>query len=170
MTLLHHHYGIGDKLRAPQATLFASLAQGFFGENGHLPWDMVAIGAGIGVGIIALDTALARAGSTFRAHIMPVAVGIYLPFSLSAPIFIGGIIRGLVSRTSEDASDTGVLFGSGMIAGEALMGIGLGVALTISEVYGLETITVAGSPLISLALFALCISGFALAARKQPPA
>lgn len=167
MTLLHHHYGIGDQLRAPQATLFASLAQGFFDEDGHLPWSMVAIGAGIGVAIIALDSALARAGSTFRAHIMPIAVGIYLPFSLSAPIFIGGIIRALVSRTSDDASDRGVLFGSGMIAGEALMGIGLAVVLTISEIYGLETITLSGNAPISLALFALCISGFALAARRQ---
>ena len=67
-------------------------------------------------------------GSTFRTHVMPVAVGIYLPVSLSVPIFLGGLLRFLVSRARgerSEARDAGVLFGSGLIAGEALMGIGL---------------------------------------------
>ncbi|MEZ5331550.1 MAG: oligopeptide transporter, OPT family [Thermoanaerobaculia bacterium] len=135
LTLLHHAYGIGTdapgSLRAPQAALFASLTQGFFGD-GHLPWDMIGIGAGIGVALIVVNAILERSGSTFRTHIMPVAVGIYLPLSLDIPIFIGGLLRRLTSRKGAEASearDHGVLFGSGLIAGEALMGIGLAVLI-----------------------------------------
>ena len=93
LTLLHNAYGIGtegpDALAAPQAGLFASLVSGFFGD-GALPWNMIGIGAGVGVFLILLNRVLERSGSTFRAHVMPVAVGIYLPLSLSTPIFIGG--------------------------------------------------------------------------------
>jgi putative OPT family oligopeptide transporter len=131
LTLLHHAYGIGTgepgSLRAPQAALFASLAEGFFGD-GELPWNMIAIGAGIGVALIVVNRFLEASGSGFRTHVMPVAVGIYLPLSLDIPIFIGGLLRYFTSRNAEEGSearDQGVLFGSGLIAGEALMGIGL---------------------------------------------
>lgn len=135
LTLLHHAYGIGTgepgSLRAPQAALFASLAEGFFGD-GALPWDMIAIGAAIGVALIVLNRSLEASGSSFRTHVMPVAVGIYLPLSLDVPIFIGGLLRYFTGRGAEEGSearDQGILFGSGLIAGEALMGIGLAVAI-----------------------------------------
>jgi uncharacterized oligopeptide transporter (OPT) family protein len=97
---------------------------------------MVAIGAGIGVALLIVNALLARTKTTFRAHVMPVAVGIYLPFSIAPPLLLGGIIRHLVTRSTGDGSeahDRGVLLGSGLIAGEALMGIGLG-ALIAAEV------------------------------------
>jgi putative OPT family oligopeptide transporter len=129
LTLLHASYGIGTDapgaLRAPQAALFASLTEGFFGE-GTLPWNMIAIGAIIGVALIIINRMLEASGSTFRTHVMPVAVGIYLPLSLDIPILIGGLIRYFSTRRKGDrdeASDPGILFGSGLIAGEALMGI-----------------------------------------------
>jgi putative OPT family oligopeptide transporter len=125
LSLLHKSYGIGDQLRAPQATLFANLTQGLFG-HASLPLPMVYTGAAIGVGILAADFFLKRSSVRFRLHIMPVAVGIYLPLTVTTPIFIGGLLRAFLSRgRNDDANNPGVLFGSGLIAGEALMGIAL---------------------------------------------
>jgi putative OPT family oligopeptide transporter len=124
--------GIGGReLPAPQAGLFAKLVQGMFG-GGELPWDMVAIGAGIGVALAFGDWLLNRAGARFRLHVMPVAVGIYLPFGLAVPILAGGFLHLLLSRGSAaDArrrrvSERSVLAASGLIAGEALVGVLLG--------------------------------------------
>ena len=138
LTLLHHAYGIGTgepgSLRAPQAALFASLTSGFFGD-GTLPWTMIGIGAGIGVVLLIVDAALRRARSRFRAHVMPIAVGMYLPFSLAVPIMLGGLLANMLApRTDQsETADHGLLFGSGLIAGEALMGIGL-AALIAAQV------------------------------------
>ena len=133
MTVLHHGSlnrgtgGIGgEELVAPQAGLFASLTQGFFGE-GELPHDMVAWGAAIGFGLFVIDWLLQRAGVNFRLHVMPVAVGIYLPFGLSTPILFGGLVRALVDRRAgESGAQRGVLFTSGIIAGESLLGVAAG--------------------------------------------
>ena len=88
LTLLHNNTpgGIGGKeLSAPQASLFASLARGFSGET-ELPWNMIAVGAGIGVLILLIDWGLRAQRIPFRAHLMPIAVGMYLPFGLATPI------------------------------------------------------------------------------------
>lgn len=120
--------GIGGReLAAPQAQLFASLARGFFGQ-GELPWSLVAVGVGIGVGILMIDQVLQQRQIGFRVHLMPVAVGMYLPFGLSVPILIGGILAFVITKKSarhEPAVQPGVLLASGAIAGEALMGVGL---------------------------------------------
>ena len=130
MQLLHETTpgGIGGReLAAPQAGLFASLANGFFGD-GVLPWDMVAIGSVLGILLLG-DAFLASKNSTFRLHLMPVAVGMYLPFGLSTPILIGGLLAHfiLADDNSREDSDSvlqkGVLLSSGLIAGESLMGI-----------------------------------------------
>jgi uncharacterized oligopeptide transporter (OPT) family protein len=90
---------------------------------------MVEIGIGIGVVLIIIDEILRYQGSRFRAHVMPVAVGIYLPLGLSVPILIGGVINQItrhIARPRGNEAATvhrGVLFGSGLIAGEAIMGI-----------------------------------------------
>lgn len=132
LTLLHNAYGIGEGLRAPQAALFASLTQGFFGD-GQLPWNLILLGVGIGLVLIVTNLLLERSGSGFRTHVMPVAVGIYLPLSLDIPIFVGGLLRYFLKRRRaaqvSESRDHGVLFGSGLIAGEALMGIGLAVLI-----------------------------------------
>jgi putative OPT family oligopeptide transporter len=149
LTVLHNSGGIGDKFQAPQATLFASLTKGFFGD-GELPLNLVYIGIGIGLTALAINFALARLKYSFRLYLMPVAVGMYLPLLVTAPILIGGLLHWLVNRGREDrAADAGVLLGSGMIAGEALVGIGLAAAAP-SGVF----------PLVSSASLALTIATF----------
>lgn len=138
LTLLHQAYGIGQQLKAPQATLFASLTKAIF-SNGTLPMDKIWIGAALGVAIIVLDHFF-FAQKKFRLHLMPIAVGIYLPLTLATPMVIGGVIHYFVKQKHPDrdeGSDPGVLLSSGLVAGEALMGvlvagfIGLGITLTV---------------------------------------
>jgi len=142
LNLLLEAYGFGassaaqpNALAAPQATLMASVAEGVFGAG--LPWGMVASGAGIGVLIILLDEYLRINGAAWRAPVLAVAVGLYLPLELSVPIFIGGLIAHAVgraaSRQGRESSHTGVLFAAGLITGEALIGIGLAVPIVVSS-------------------------------------
>lgn len=147
LNLLADAYGIGvateakpNALAAPQATLMASVSKGLFG--GQLPWDMIALGAMIGIAIIVLDEVLKARGSTFRTPVLAAAVGIYLPLELMTPIFIGGLIAHLVERRlrhkgvdeagRERANRKGLLFAAGMITGEALMGIGIAIPIVSS--------------------------------------
>jgi putative OPT family oligopeptide transporter len=139
LQLLHTYTpgGIGGKeLPAPQAALFAGLAGGFFGK-GELRWDLVGTGAAIGIILLFVDTILIRVKSRFRLHLMPVAVGIYLPFLLAVPIVAGGIIAyGTNRQRNKGVTDGKVLFASGAIAGESLTGVGIAAsaALGISRI------------------------------------
>ncbi len=138
LMLLHNAYGFrgmegaGEKaLSAPQASLMASVAEGVF--KGGLPWGYFGIGMGVAVLIIALDQYLQARKYPFRTPVLAVAIGFYLPFQLSVPIFLGGLVSLAVKRyhasrrteTAEvEASDRrGLLMASGLITGEALMGI-----------------------------------------------
>ncbi|WMM26344.1 oligopeptide transporter, OPT family [Tissierella sp. MB52-C2] len=120
--LLHNAYGIGsEQVTAPQATLMRLIAEGIM--TGQLPWTLVIIGA-----VIALFCAFAG------LPILPVALGIYLPISLNSAIFFGGIIRKLVEvRFKKDESsldlavERGTLIASGLVAGDALTGIIIGI-------------------------------------------
>ncbi|WKN43091.1 OPT family oligopeptide transporter [Tunicatimonas pelagia] len=136
-------YGIGtptadqpNALAAPQATLMQSVADGIF--RGGLPWTMVAIGAVIAVVIIAIDVYLKNRNSDFRMPVLAVAVGLYLPLELDTSIFVGGLIAWAVERymrkqssssssqfaeAKSKAAKAGLLLASGLITGEALMGI-----------------------------------------------
>ncbi|MFT4814534.1 MAG: putative OPT family oligopeptide transporter [Pseudohongiellaceae bacterium] len=144
LNLLHNNIegGIGGReLSAPQASLFASLARGFSGE-GQLPWDMIGYGVLVGIVILIVDWYLKSTGKKFRAHLMPIAVGMYLPFGLAAPILIGGLIAHFHTRGTPEASHDkvlhrGILFSSGVIAGEALMSVGL-ACLTALGVQSLD--------------------------------
>ncbi|NLA67863.1 MAG: oligopeptide transporter, OPT family [Gammaproteobacteria bacterium] len=148
LNLLAQAYGIGaptpeqpQSLAAPQATLMASVAKGMFG--GELPWDMIAIGAGVGAAIIAFDEWLKARGSSFRVPVLAAAIGIYLPIELMVPIFLGGVLAWLVERrhgvhpADEAARDRihrpGTLFAAGLITGEALMGIAIAVPIVLTE-------------------------------------
>jgi putative OPT family oligopeptide transporter len=147
LNLLADAYGIGiateahpKPLPAPQATLMASVSKGIFG--GELPWDMIAIGALIGIAIITLDEILKARGASFRTPVLAVAVGIYLPLELMTPIFLGGLLHHLVDRhLKRRGADTaalerhhrkGLLFAAGMITGEALMGIAIAIPIVSS--------------------------------------
>lgn len=134
--------GIGGReLSAPQASLFASLARGFSGES-ELPWDMIAIGVLVGVGVLIVDAMLKRRNSSFRAYLMPIAVGMYLPFGIAIPILLGGLIahfhsRGTPASEHDRVLHRGVLFSAGVIAGEALLSVGL-ACLTALGVQSLD--------------------------------
>jgi putative OPT family oligopeptide transporter len=146
LNLLLKAYGIGvptadhaNPLIAPQATLMASVAKGMFG--GQLPWGMIGIGAAIGACIIAVDEVLKRRNAPFRAPVLAVAVGIYLPLELSVPIFLGGLVAYLVERAigvhgetpeGERSKRNGILFAAGLITGEALMGIFIAIPIVTS--------------------------------------
>lgn len=147
LNLLAQAYGIGaptpeqpNALAAPQATLMASVARGMFG--GALPWGIIAIGAGIGAVIIAIDEMLKARGAKFRVPVLAAAIGIYLPLELMVPIFIGGLLAYLVERrhgmvgAHDDARDRlhrpGTLFAAGLITGEALMGILIAIPIVLS--------------------------------------
>ena len=107
-----------DKLDSPKAQIMALVVDGILTQK--LPWGLILIGA-----FLAIAMELVGIPS------LPVAVGVYLPISTSAAMFLGGIIRWLVDRrmspadrASADAdSGPGVLFSSGLIAGGAIMGV-----------------------------------------------
>ena len=154
LTLLHENVpgGIGGReLAAPQAQLFASLAEGFFGD-GQLKWNMLGFGAIVGVVILIIDLYLEKKQSSFRMHLMPVAVGMYLPFGLAIPMLLGGlinylIVRGKSEEKAEKDSRPVVLYASGAIAGESLMGVGLAVLASFGiakQSFGLSSALVTG--------------------------
>jgi putative OPT family oligopeptide transporter len=167
-TLMLLHRGVpggigGRELSAPQATLFASLAKGFFGD-GALPWGMVSVGVVLGVILVVSDAALERRGSPFRLHAMPVAVGMYLPFGLAVPILVGGLLRWVMTRSAAGAGERharahrGILFASGVIAGEALVG----VLVALLAVSGVSRLALGGghTALITAAAAAMLIGLF----------
>jgi putative OPT family oligopeptide transporter len=127
-------------IAAPQANLMATLAKAVFSDEGlSVQAPMIAIGAGLAVLLIVSDKLLAKANSPFRTPVMPVAVGIYLPVGTSVPIFVGGLAAFAANhyyrrRAAQQGKEWGgvaetggrmaVLFASGLIAGEAILGIG----------------------------------------------
>ncbi len=159
LQLLHENTpgGIGGReLSAPQAGLFAELTKGFFGD-GTLPWNMVIIGSSLGIIFLICDFYLDKNNHNFRLYLMPVAVGIYLPFGLSTPILIGGLVSHFIWKGSklkdEDlALHKGLLVSSGLIAGESLMGVGLAILSSI----GISRITISLRPEISIILTSFC--------------
>ena len=133
LDILHTAYTNGSPtLSAPQATLMKSVADGVF--TGNLPWPFVYIGGAIAVGLILIDLRQERIGADFRVPVLAVAVGIYLPITLTVPIFIGGLINHLGKKagSSESSEKRGLLMSSGFITGEALMGIMVAVPIFLS--------------------------------------
>ena len=115
--LLARAYGFGGtELPAPQAMLMRLVIDGVLGQS--LPWGLVAVGAGI-----------AAIAELLRIPSLPFAVGVYLPVSTMFPVFLGGLLRMVVERhaATEHERDAGrnrgVLFGSGLVGGEGLIGV-----------------------------------------------
>ena len=153
LMLLHNAYGFAGMegasekaLSAPQASLMASVAKGVF--EGGLPWGYLFAGMGVAVLIIALDQYLQAKKCPFRTPVLAVAIGFYLPFQLSVPIFIGGLVSLAVKRyhrlrqsdTQEvEASDRrGLLMASGLITGEALMGIIVAIPIVLLKQFEID--------------------------------
>ncbi|HYW03765.1 MAG TPA: oligopeptide transporter, OPT family [Gammaproteobacteria bacterium] len=167
LDLLLDAYGFGapsaahpHPLPAPQATLMAAVARGVFG--GSLPWRMVTIGGALGIVIIALDRFLERTGSRWRAPVLAVAVGIYLPLDLSTPILAGGLIAEVAARRGGSGRQNGVLLAAGLITGEALLGILLAVPIVASG--RRDVLALAPQPLLAApaGLVLLALIGLAL--------
>lgn len=168
LNLLLESKGIGNPtethpnpLAAPQATLMMSVATGIFG--GKLPWTMIGIGGGIGTIIILIDQYLKSRSSSFRMPVLAVAVGLYLPFELDSSIFVGGVIAWMLERSyrknkvgieqADKASNAGLLLASGLITGEALMGILIALIATFQLNMAVSSEPIGGS-LLGLALLA----------------
>lgn len=162
LLLLNSAWGFGTtELAAPQATLMKMITEGVM--NGNLPWPLVFIGvfAAVVVEILGIP-------------VLPVAIGLYLPLELSATIMIGGVTRWIVDKKSADTNGEasgGVLFCSGLIAGEGLVGILLailaviGVADKINLSGTINTGTMGGIAL--LAIMIACVFIFAMPKKKD---
>ena len=162
LLLLNSAWGFGTtELAAPQATLMKMITEGVM--NGNLPWPLVFIGvfAAVVVEILGIP-------------VLPVAIGLYLPLELSATIMIGGVTRWIVDKKSADTNGEasgGVLFCSGLIAGEGLVGILLavlaviGVADKINLSGAINTGTMGGIAL--LAIMIACVFIFAMPKKKD---
>lgn len=132
MTLLNNAWGFGSsELPAPQATLMRLVVEGVMG--GNLPWILLLIGVGIGVAIELLGL-----------PVLPIAIGLYLPIHLSVAVMVGGLVRGWLEYRHRKSDikeaiayqiDSGVLYSSGLIAGEGLIGI----LLAVFAVWGINT-------------------------------
>ena len=127
--LLNNAWGFGmgsTELTAPQATLMKMVVEGVMG--GNLPWTLVFCGIGIAVVVEILGI-----------PVLPFAVGLYLPIHLSTPIMVGGLIRLYIDKKKniseeerKEITENGILYTSGMIAGEGLIGILLAVFAIIN--------------------------------------
>jgi putative OPT family oligopeptide transporter len=155
--VLDRAYGFGtDELPAPQATLMKLVIEGVLQRS--LPWILVGIGV-----VIALIAEL------FRVPSLPFAVGVYLPVTTMVPVFFGGMLRKLLESRSpspEDAGsrrEKGVLFGSGLVGGEGLLGVGIAAMAFVqgSAPSGIGT-DWAGplAPWVALAVFAALVLYF----------
>jgi putative OPT family oligopeptide transporter len=128
-------------LAAPQATLMATVAKGIF--EGGLPWDMIGLGVAVGVVVIIVDRLLAHGGTGWRSPVLAVAVGIYLPLEYTSPIFLGGLLAHLVDRwhagragsgaDRETLQRSGLLYASGLIAGEAIIGVLIAIPVVVTK-------------------------------------
>ena len=118
-----------DALAAPQAALISSLAKGVFGSD--LDWNLIGVGALIGIAIIVVDEVLTRTtNSKFRLPPLAVGMGMYLPISLTLVIPIGAILGTFYNKWAEKSGveverkkRMGVLLATGLIVGESLFGV-----------------------------------------------
>ncbi len=123
LVILDQAYEMGSKeLLAPKAVLMKTIIEGMM--QGNMAWDLIFLGAAIAVVIEFLGL-----------NSLVVAVGVYLPVHVSTPIIIGGAVRWLVDFFTKDEGlrrlrkDAGVLFASGLIAGESLIGVVIAVLI-----------------------------------------
>ena len=135
LDLLQHTYGFlgapgadpSKALPAPQAGLISALAKGVI--TGAVPWDMIGLGAGIGVAIIILDELLGLAKKGPRLPPLAVGLGIYLPTSTTLMVVVGALVGAWFDRradrkpNSEATKQLGVLLASGLIVGESLLAV-----------------------------------------------
>ena len=165
LQLLHSNIGIGSEtLPAPQAGLMAAMSKGIVG--GEMAWPLVIAGMLLAIVMILIGT----------PSPMLVAVGMYLPFRATACIFFGGVLKYFLDKTvtkknpnakgREIVGNIGLLLASGLIAGQALMGIltAAGAKLNMPKVWssawlGLPIFIALGIILISIPYKKMVASG-----------
>ena len=162
--LLNSAWGFGsEELAAPQATMMKMVIEGVM--EGNLPWTLVFIGA-----------AIAIFAEVLGLPVLPIAIGVYLPIHLNACIMLGGVVRWFVEKrkysdekSKNDAVQSGVLYASGLVAGEGLIGI----LLAVLAVFGIS-VDMSGSislgnigGLVAYALLLVTLFHFAVRAAKK---
>lgn len=167
--LLDSAWGFGtDELAAPQATLMKLITEGVM--EGNLPWALVFIGAFIAVLV-----------EIVGIPVLPFAIGVYLPVQLNACIMVGGLVRLALdklkrSKEEKDAIvNDGVLFCSGMIAGEGLVGIllailavfGLNSAINLSEKWAIPAVVSNIGGLVLFGVIILTLLKFSLWKKRK---
>ncbi len=160
--------GFGSaQLPAPQASLMKMVVEGVMG--GTLPWSLIVIGAFIAIVVEILGI-----------PVLAFAIGLYLPIHLSTPIMVGGAIKWLVEKRKyssdaerKEASDRGVLYSAGLIAGEGIIGILLAVfavakldgKIDLSGIYGDNFVKYGNW--VGLVAFALLVGSILLVCNKK---
>ena len=162
--LLDSAWGFGSaELAAPQATLMKMIIEGVMDSN--LPWGLVFIGVFVAIIIEILGI-----------PVLPFAIGVYLPVQLNACIMVGGLVRLAFDKMKKDENDKkrivndGILYCSGMIAGEGLVGIllallavfGVGDAIDLSTKLNLPPVVSNIGSLVVFALMILTVLKFSL--------
>lgn len=171
--LLDNEMGFGtDALPAPQATLMKMIVEGVMSAD--LPWNLVFIGVFIAIFI-----------EIIGIPVLPFAIGVYLPVHLNACIMVGGVIRLIFDKMKtekigeqrkKDIINDGILFSSGMIAGEGLVGVLLALLavfevdklIDISGMINLPEWAVNVSSLVVFALIILSLLKFSIWKKQKP--
>ena len=176
LVLLNSAWGFGTReLAAPQATLMKMIVEGVMqGQatlmkmivegvmQGNLPWPLIFIGIFIAVAI-----------EIMGLPVLPIAIGLYLPLELSSTIMIGGVIRWITdkrAKKSEKENETGggILFSSGMIAGEGIVGILLAILAVTGIADKLDISSFLNLGMIGgVAVLVLMSAGLVLSARQS---
>lgn len=146
LNMLSATYGYGTpELPAPQATLMSMVVKGIF--NGNLPWHLILMGAALGLGVRLIGLPVLAFG-----------VGLYLPIHLNAAIFLGGLARWIVMRRHPAGSpghrevmERGMLVGSGLVAGGAIVAL----IVAVLTYFGIHDSLHVGGPLADSPLFGM---------------
>lgn len=161
LNLLYEAYGfagamprggmdVSQALSAPQATLMTTIAQGIFSHD--LDWSYILFGVGVGIAAIIVDLLLKKNTKKYCLPPLAIGMGIYLPPSLEVPLVIGAVLSYFVHQylrkraevrspknVEEDVENCnrhGVLFASGLIVGESLMGVIIAIIIVWSVTSG----------------------------------
>ncbi len=167
--LLDNAWGFGSKeLAAPQASLMKLIVEGVM--DGNLPWTLVLIGAFIAVIV-----------EIIGIPVLPFAIGIYLPVHLNACVMIGGLIRLCVDKLIKNeekkkaTTENGILFCSGMIAGEGVVGIilallaifGVDKAINLAEKLNLSSTFMSVGGIVLLGVIILTFIAFTVPSKRK---
>ncbi len=161
--MLDRAHGFGtSELPAPQATLMKLVIEGVLERS--LPWALVGLGV-----------AIALLAAVLRLPVLPFAVGVYLPVATMVPVFLGGALRWALEKKAGNEGERGerrergILFGSGLVGGEGLLGVGLAAAV-FARGEGLAGIghdwAGAAAPFVGLGFFLLLAIFFRLRATR----